>query len=156
MGDCPPSRRLIHLDDGLMTLGKERQAAYYARHKKRCNLASQKYYQSHKDMLQERGRERQRCLSLDIKRAKSLRWNYGLSLDQYNKMFFEQDGRCLGCGKSQDHFQRRLAVDHDHKTGKVRGLLCTKCNRAVGCSDDNPQILRQLANYLEKEMTICA
>lgn len=58
--------------------------------------------------------------------------SYGIDLEQYNVMFQKQQGYCKICGKHQSQFKRRLAVDHDHATGKVRGLLCCRCNWAVG------------------------
>lgn len=45
------------------------------------------------------------------------------------KLFDKQDGRCDICQKKESHFAKRLAVDHNHKTGKVRGLLCYRCNK---------------------------
>ena len=58
---------------------------------------------------------------------------HGLSVEQYDKMFEEQNGLCKICGLPE--INRRLAVDHNHNTGKIRGLLCTKCNNAIGCLD---------------------
>jgi len=56
---------------------------------------------------------------------------------------------CQGCGASVSRQGKRLTVDHDHKTGKMRGLLCHDCNRTIATAQDNPNILRQLAKYLE-------
>jgi len=57
---------------------------------------------------------------------------YGITTQQYNELFLRQEGLCAICGRHQAEFKRRLAVDHDHATGKVRGLLCGLCNRALG------------------------
>lgn len=80
-------------------------------------------------------------------------WHYkshfGITLDQYNLIFAEQNGLCLGCYKHQTACKRSLCVDHDHKTGKVRGLLCHECNSVLGYTKDNPVVLRRLADYLE-------
>lgn len=54
---------------------------------------------------------------------------YGITEAQYKEMFDAQDGRCAICGRKP--VRRRLAVDHDHNTGKVRGLLCYTCNHFV-------------------------
>ncbi len=57
---------------------------------------------------------------------------YGMTLDRYNKMFAEQNGCCKICGVHQVELCKRLAVDHDHGTGEIRGLLCGSCNLALG------------------------
>jgi hypothetical protein len=80
--------------------------------------------------------------------------NYGLTVDEYNAMLRRQGGVCAICGKSEpaEHGrtgkQFRLAVDHCHETGAVRGLLCQKCNRAVGLLGDDPILLRKAISYL--------
>src|ERR1035437_6937443 len=61
-------------------------------------------------------------------RKGSLRKSFGMSIEQYNDMFSTQAGRCAICGKHQSEMKSRIAVDHDHATGKVRQLLCTWCN----------------------------
>jgi len=73
---------------------------------------------------------------------------YGITMEQYLATLEEQGGRCAICQKKPR--ARRLAVDHNHKTGRVRGLLCTRCNhKLLGASGENPQILRRAAEYLE-------
>lgn len=73
---------------------------------------------------------------------------YGITEQDWQRMYDEQNGVCAICGKHQVY--RRLSVDHCHKTGKVRGLLCVRCNRALGYVFDSPNILRNAANYLER------
>lgn len=72
---------------------------------------------------------------------------YGITLDDYNKMFEEQDGGCAICGDTKDE---RLHVDHNHDTGEVRGLLCNNCNRALGLLQDSPYIVSTAYKYLTK------
>jgi hypothetical protein len=60
-----------------------------------------------------------------------------------------QNNSCLICGKKET--KRRLSVDHNHKTGKVRGLLCSHCNHILGLSYDNIKILQSAINYLNKK-----
>src|ERR1035438_2699015 len=62
---------------------------------------------------------------------------FGISLMEYNTMFAIQNGLCAGCHRHQTQFNTRFAVDHDHKTGKVRGLLCRSCNWVLGKIDDS-------------------
>lgn len=77
-----------------------------------------------------------------------LKKTYGITLEQYEALLAHQDGRCAVCyGKPR---KRRLAVDHNHKTGEIRGLLCTRCNhKMIGAAHENPVILRRAAEYLE-------
>ena len=79
---------------------------------------------------------------------------FGITGERYNEMFAEQNGVCAICfGRDA----RRLHVDHSHETNVVRGLLCGRCNRAIGFLKDNAQIALSAANYLlsrtEREVT---
>ena len=84
---------------------------------------------------------------------------FNISLDQYKKMLKEQDGRCLICGRDfddiyrnpkQNHIYYTPRIDHDHKTGKVRGILCHHCNTALGSFYENPLILVRAIKYLKE------
>lgn len=86
----------------------------------------------------------------DARRAGNLRSRFKISVDEWEEMFEIQGGGCLGCGKTEEENGRRLAVDHDHITGKNRGLLCFDCNVVLGKVDDDPKVLRTLAAYLER------
>ncbi len=79
-----------------------------------------------------------------------LRRIYGITSENYNDMFIEQGGCCAICGKHQEEFKFRLSIDHCHETGKVRGLLCHRCNGGLGCFDDNIQIVKNVIKYLEQ------
>ena len=71
---------------------------------------------------------------------------FGITLEDYNKLLSEQGGVCKIClGKDSD---RMLAVDHCHTAGKIRGLLCQKCNRAIGQLDDSIERLKRAIIYL--------
>jgi hypothetical protein len=73
---------------------------------------------------------------------------YGVTAGDYAAILKEQRGRCPICGGSPK--SKRLALDHDHKTGKPRGLLCSRCNHdLLGAAHDSVQILRAAINYLE-------
>jgi hypothetical protein len=86
----------------------------------------------------------------DKKRNQYYKKKYNISLETYNKIFETQSGSCAICGKPQSHFRRRLAVDHNHKTKKVRGLLCFRCNYFLGIVERNKNILQGVIEYLEK------
>lgn len=83
--------------------------------------------------------------------ARRLRQEFDMTPDEYAELLAAQDGRCAICMAMPR--TRRLAVDHDHKTGEVRGLLCTRCNHKVlGAARENPSILRRAAEYLERTL----
>ena len=75
-----------------------------------------------------------------------LKKNYGIGIEDYEKMYSEQGGRCAIC----EHLEPVLAVDHDHRTGKVRQLLCGKCNAGIGMLKDSLDVVLSAAAYLEK------
>jgi hypothetical protein len=74
---------------------------------------------------------------------------YGISFDDYQRMLIEQNGVCKICRKPEKK-GKSLSVDHNHKTGKVRGLLCSRHNTGLGCFEDDAALLRSAADYLEK------
>ena len=84
-------------------------------------------------------------------RARELR-RYGISEDQYDQRLTEQLGLCAICGEGC-RSGGRLSVDHDHKTGEVRGLLCKQCNLAIGLLGDDPQRVDAAATYLRTTHT---
>lgn len=89
-------------------------------------------------------------LGSESKRRTHLR-AYGLTLDDYTAMLTAQGGRCAICGAaSSDATKRRLAVDHCHGTGRVRGLLCGKCNIGIGQFNHDPDLLTKAIEYLRE------
>lgn len=81
------------------------------------------------------------------KRDKYLRKKYSITEVEYSEILEKQGGRCAICKKPKESFKRSLAVDHDHGTGKVRGLLCYYCNkRFVG--RHTGESVKKLAGYL--------
>ena len=81
--------------------------------------------------------------------SKRLQRLYGITLADYNRMLKAQGGGCAICGRKPSK-TRRLDVDHSHKTGKVRGALCHRCNRGLTWYSDSPALLRKAADYLSK------
>jgi len=85
-------------------------------------------------------------------RAAELKHHYGLSVADYDALLAQQGGACVICSKPHNPTARlgRLFVDHCHRTGKVRGLLCSKCNLAIGHLDDDPSLLERAVAYLRR------
>ena len=91
----------------------------------------------------------------------NLRKKYNITLEQYKKLLKKQNGGCACCGMKnqtlQEGFNKSLVVDHSHITGKVRGLLCVYCNRALGMVTENPysnvtplQYIQNTLNYVQQ------
>ena len=82
-----------------------------------------------------------------------LQRNYGISFADYNGLLKKQGGKCAICGGEgflmKACHRIKLVVDHDHATGKVRGLLCHNCNRALGLLHDNPVTINNALEYLK-------
>lgn len=79
-----------------------------------------------------------------------LKTKYNITEDQYNNMLQEQSNRCLICNSESNAESKKFAVDHCHKTGKVRGLLCSECNSGIGFLKENPDIMLSAIEYLKK------
>lgn len=80
-----------------------------------------------------------------------LRRYYGITLDDYNSLLRKQHNACYICLRSSSVFKRGLAVDHDHKTGSIRGLLCPWCNRGLRYFHDNADSLRRAARHIARD-----
>lgn len=70
---------------------------------------------------------------------------YGITSRVYQDMYNSQGGKCAICGE----YHNILSIDHNHVTGKIRKLLCSKCNTAIGYFNENPQTIKRAADYLE-------
>lgn len=84
-------------------------------------------------------------------RKSLLKRKWSLTLDQYNDILKKQKGLCAICKNPETaHGGRALSVDHDHETGKIRGLLCHSCNTGIGHLKDNMATCKRAAHYLKK------
>ena len=81
-------------------------------------------------------------------RSCNLRKRYGIDAAQYEQMLEAQGHKCAICGRQSCPSGKSLAVDHSHGTGKVRGLLCGNCNKAIGLFNDSKELLANAINYL--------
>jgi hypothetical protein len=95
-------------------------------------------------------RERRRDHLKTVSRRNHLRREYGLTPAQYDALLASQQGRCAVCSTDDPAPLACLCVDHCHKTGAVRGLLCFNCNVSIGRMRDDPELLKAAITYLEK------
>jgi hypothetical protein len=90
--------------------------------------------------------------TFERERARNLR-QYDITLELFNELLARQGGGCAVCGAIQSSKDKKsLAVDHDHATGEVRGLLCSRCNVGIGMFKDEPALLAAAIRYLTAAM----
>ncbi len=110
----------------------------------------------HKPLLDFHGRKEKAARCKDCTSASFLRYKYNISLAQFNHLREQQKGLCKICGavleikESSSLRTKNVAVDHCHDTGKVRGLLCSMCNKGLGCFNDNIASLEAAILYLRE------
>jgi hypothetical protein len=83
-------------------------------------------------------------------RGGHLKRTYGITLAQYDELLAKQDEKCAICLKHESEFNVKLAVDHDHISGEIRGLLCRYCNHRLVGRHRDADLLRRIADYIEK------
>lgn len=76
--------------------------------------------------------------------------SYGITIEQYQRIWADQYGLCAICFRSESEIGERLCVDHDHDTGIVRGLLCRKCNKAIGGFCELIERVERAAEYMKQ------
>lgn len=96
-----------------------------------------------------------RARNPDVEYHRNLQRSFGIGLDEYLNKFQKQKGVCAICSEPETSIGmgktlRRLAVDHDHATGKIRELLCSRCNKTLGMAKDNLELLEKMKQYLIK------
>lgn len=106
-----------------------------------CEKAKRDRFWSTRDPDERRRKQR----SYDLTRK------YGIASEEYEEMYSAQNGQCAICGTHADESIRGLFVDHDHSSGKVRGLLCIRCNGLLGYCDDTETVLIKAIEYLQKD-----
>lgn len=82
-------------------------------------------------------------------RAKLYKQKYGITVEEYNDLWEKQGGLCAICGIDHNGARQHFAVDHNHDTGEVRGLLCNSCNYGLGQFKDSPAVMSAALQYLE-------
>lgn len=110
-----------------------------------CRKCTQK---ASKELLDKRKIENPEFL-VERNRKKMLKSNYGLSLEDYEELLKNQKFKCAICSTKENKVSENMFVDHCHKTGVVRGLLCYHCNTLLGMAKDSTDTLKRAVDYLE-------
>lgn len=79
----------------------------------------------------------------------NLKFNFGITIEDYEEMLINQNDCCKICKRHKSQFKRSLHVDHNHKTGKIRGILCVKCNTGLSFIE-NTDFFHEALNYLKE------
>lgn len=127
-----------------------RRREYRRLNRERLDAAKRKWERENPERVAA-ARAIQRIRKAVSRLAKHVGRHYSLTVDGYLALVERQRGRCAICGvvKCASGRSPRLHLDHDHATGAIRGLLCNKCNSAIGYLNDDPARLRRAADYLE-------
>ena len=80
--------------------------------------------------------------------------NINITFEEYTKLLNSTNNSCEICNTHEDQLGIKLSVDHDHTTGKIRGLLCSKCNTAISFLQDDPVIIKAALNYITKHQLL--
>jgi len=127
-----------------------------ARAREAANEKSKRYYHNNLEIARERNRiyaRERHQKNPGLKRAARLKEKYGLTPGEWETLFETQGKKCAIC-KSDSPRQKNAKwdTDHDHDTGKVRGILCSHCNRLLGAAYDDLAILQAAIEYLKKSV----
>lgn len=135
---------------------KEWEIEYYKKNKKRILKRKKEAYKKNKGKILKRNKKWRGKNKDKIKESK-LKRVYGISLEEYNKLLKKQGGVCAICRNKETIKQNGkiidLGVDHNHKTKKVRELLCSKCNPALGNLNEDISLFYKCIEYLKKHQT---
>ena len=118
---------------------------YRLKHREKYKAYNRQYRKDNAEQLRQYSK-----VNSGIHRNNLLKRKYGITTNEYDDMFLRQNGKCDSCQSPQKDFKRRFHVDHNHSTGKIRGLLCVKCNYLAGLYEQNPNCLDQIKSYVEK------
>lgn len=138
-------------DTGYSVTRKKSDAEYQKKRLAKMSPKQRKEARAKHAAEEKARRKRYRDVMHDVEweRQRYLR-NYGMTKDDYARLLEKQGGVCAICRRTpSSSVRKRLAVDHNHTTGKVRGLLCEPCNHGIGKLGDDPVRCRAAAAYLE-------
>lgn len=156
---CTKCGQTKPLDSQHFTKDKHDPTGFTYRCKHCRNETSREWNEKNKEKVKEsnlKNREKRKQFysspeGIISSRKAHLKKTYGITLDEFNQMLKKQKGKCAICGGTETRDKHKvMAVDHDHKTGKIRQLLCFKCNSALGNFNDDSKLLKKALKYLKK------
>ncbi len=135
----------------------EYQNQWYQKNRERLLKKARNYREANLEDVREKDKEyaRQRT-AVDPEFAKlrqrgyALKRKYGITVEQYEELKARQNGCCALCDRHESEFKTNLAVDHDHVSLRIRGLLCTSCNYRLVARHRDGALLRKIADYVEQ------
>lgn len=110
-----------------------RNKNYYTKNKKELTSKSKAYALENKEKI----------------KNDKMRRKFGIAIEEKILLFAKQGNKCAICGCTENNVGRDWDIDHCHKTGKIRGILCSNCNRGLGLFQDSSEYLKQACTYLE-------
>lgn len=125
----------------------KQRKTYYDSNAEKCRAASKTRYEANREQRLAYAKEYVKE-NKDLIKSDKLRRSFGIDLDQYNKLLELQQQCCAICDTHRSKLKRALAVDHDHNTGVIRGLLCDPCNLGIGKLRDSIQLIQNALDYL--------
>lgn len=127
---------------------------YYLRNKAKINASCKEYREKNKEILSQKSKNKYDPI---LQKEKTLKKAYGLTLNDFNAMLVSQSNKCPICKveltKQCGRFKRRKTdanIDHNHDTGKVRSVLCQRCNVVLGAVNEDEDILTNMIGYIKK------
>jgi hypothetical protein len=132
---------------------KQYRTKYREENREKHRRWNKKSYLKNREKNREKNKERSHSFYINNKDkfwGYNLKSSYNLSVEKYNQLFVNQNGLCAIC-KAPVVIGKKLVVDHCHKTGKIRGLLCYNCNNGIGNFRDNVNILSSAIKYLTEK-----
>jgi hypothetical protein len=139
---------------------KEQNAQYYIENKNKIRNIQKEYVLKNPEKIKEYNEKykitdpdwQKRSYKKNNTRKNRILKKYGVTEEMFNEMFNEQNERCKICNKHQSECKITFAIDHCHKTGKIRGLLCNTCNRGLGYLQDDIVLLQNAIIYLKNNL----
>jgi hypothetical protein len=130
----------------------EHARAWYEANREKVLADRKVWYEANRERINAKQREYRR-LNPERKRAYRLKYEFGITVEDYNRMVEDQGGNCAICllppaGTGRN--TQRLHIDHDHETGEIRGLLCHACNTSLGQLAEDHERMQRMIDYVTK------
>lgn len=132
---------------------KEYNKKWYKNNKKRALKWAREYRIKNRKIILLKNKKYREINKLKLSKQR-ISNRYNISIKEYEFLLKSQKNKCAICGISQNKCLKKLGVDHDHSTKKVRGLLCGNCNRALGLFKDSISSLEEAIKYLQKSSLV--